>query len=266
MILIAIYLSFFIVSSIIGAVYLLLDGNKLMFQNIVSVLMFGATAAVYYLLFESKGAICRTFTQNVNIKWLVAALVLWVAALPLLNTFSVETGYNEQILMLVTDTSVWGLVNLILSMGLLTAIVEEWTFRGVLQRLCIQWTKRVWAGIIIASAVFSAIHFDMPNFFVRFLMGIILGLLYQYSGSIWTNIVFHFINNALAAVGLWIYVKTGEDPTADFVFPVYTVVLSVVAVIGFVVYGEMKSQRSVKSNYIEQEYTQTEEIISENQD
>ncbi|MBQ7984158.1 MAG: CPBP family intramembrane metalloprotease, partial [Bacteroidales bacterium] len=118
----------------------------------------------------------------------------------------------------------------------LPAILEEWFFRGVLQRLFISWTKRVWVGLILASTVFSLIHFDLPNFFARFVLGMMLGMLYLYSGNIWTNITYHFINNAAAAISMWYCARQGGGCSDGFDFPVIVSIVSALAVVACVVY------------------------------
>ena len=84
--------------------------------------------------------------------------------------------------------------------GVLPAIGEELFFRGVLQRLFIQIAKRPWVGIVITAVIFSAAHFQFLGFFPRLALGIVLGALYWYSGSLWPGITAHFINNALQVI------------------------------------------------------------------
>lgn len=78
----------------------------------------------------------------------------------------------------------------------LPAVCEELFFRGALQRILIQVTASPWAGIIITATLFSALHLQFEGFLPRVFLGIILGALYWYSGSLWTNILAHFMNNA----------------------------------------------------------------------
>jgi membrane protease YdiL (CAAX protease family) len=43
-------------------------------------------------------------------------------------------------------------------------------------------------------------------------LGIVLGLLYQYSGSLWTSIAAHFLNNAVVVTMIFIYTQRGLPP------------------------------------------------------
>jgi uncharacterized protein len=83
-------------------------------------------------------------------------------------------------------------------MALLPAIGEEMLFRGVVQRLFADWTKSVHAGIVLSAILFSAIHMQFYGFLPRMVLGMYLGYLFAWSGSLWLPIIAHFVNNAAA--------------------------------------------------------------------
>src|SRR5688572_19356474 len=93
------------------------------------------------------------------------------------------------------------LVNLVI-IAVLPAICEELCFRGALQRIMIHCTKSPWAGIIISSVLFSALHLQFQGFLPRMFLGVVLGALYWYSGSLWTSILAHFVNNGVQVVAV----------------------------------------------------------------
>ena len=86
--------------------------------------------------------------------------------------------------------------------ALLPAVCEEICFRGALQRIIIHITKNPWIGIIIASFLFSALHFQFQGFLPRMFLGMVLGALYWYSGSLWPSIIAHFVNNATQVIAV----------------------------------------------------------------
>jgi membrane protease YdiL (CAAX protease family) len=90
----------------------------------------------------------------------------------------------------------------ILIIAALPAICEELCFRGALQRILIHCTKSPWIGIIITSILFSAMHLQFQGFLPRMFLGIVLGVLYWYSGSLWTSILAHFVNNAVQVIAV----------------------------------------------------------------
>lgn len=93
------------------------------------------------------------------------------------------------------------IVNVII-MALLPAICEELCFRGALQNILINLTKNAWKGIIITAIIFSAIHFQFLGFLPRLFLGIILGAIYWYSGSLWPSILAHFVYNGVQVVAV----------------------------------------------------------------
>ncbi len=79
----------------------------------------------------------------------------------------------------------------------LPAIGEELFFRGILQKLFIQIFKSAWPGIIFTAFLFSAFHMQFMGLIPRMALGIILGCLYWYSGSLYTSMLGHFIYNTI---------------------------------------------------------------------
>jgi membrane protease YdiL (CAAX protease family) len=96
----------------------------------------------------------------------------------------------------------------VLLAGALPAIGEELFFRGILQKLFIQICKSAWPGIIITGILFSAFHMQFMGFIPRMALGIILGALYWYSGSIYTSMLGHFIFNTIGV--FLIYYKVAD--------------------------------------------------------
>lgn len=125
--------------------------------------------------------------------------------------------------------SLTDLIAMLFLIAVLPAICEEFFFRGVLQRLFIQISRRPWIGIIITAVLFSAFHGQFFGFFPRLLLGILLGAIYWYSGSIWPAVLGHFVNNAVQVI--LVYRNKNFIEQEPVIEPVY-VVLSVFAIIG----------------------------------
>lgn len=112
---------------------------------------------------------------------------------------------SEDNAQLLTDaflaTTSWSgfVVNLVM-IAVLAAVGEELIFRGLLQRFFQEWTHNAHLAVIISALIFSAFHLQFYGFFGRFVLGLILGYLFVWSGSLWVPIVVHFFNNAMAVV------------------------------------------------------------------
>ncbi|MHA4843221.1 CPBP family glutamic-type intramembrane protease [Flavitalea antarctica] len=120
------------------------------------------------------------------------------------------------------------LINVIV-IALLPAICEEMFFRGAMQRVIIQLTRNPWLGIIVTAALFSALHFQFQGFIPRMFLGVVLGALYWFSGSLWTCILAHFITNAVQVIVASYATKyISENPAV----PLYLALVSAIAVFG----------------------------------
>jgi hypothetical protein len=94
-------------------------------------------------------------------------------------------------------------VNLLM-IAVLPAIGEELFFRGVLQRLFHEWIQNIHVAIVLTSLLFSALHLQFFGFLPRFLLGMLFGYFYYWSGSLWLPILTHFVNNGMAVVVAWL--------------------------------------------------------------
>jgi membrane protease YdiL (CAAX protease family) len=122
-----------------------------------------------------------------------------------------EADYNQQVEAIIGLNNAGEYILALIIMAFLPALCEETLFRGGLQNFLTRSTKMPWLSIIIVSILFSLAHFSFYGFLSRFFLGAVLGLLYQYSGKIWLNILAHFFNNAFAITALYIYKLQGKS-------------------------------------------------------
>jgi len=87
------------------------------------------------------------------------------------------------------------LMNLVF-MALLPAIFEEFLFRGTIQQFFTKWFANKHVAIIVSAFIFSVIHLQFYGFIPRFLLGIYLGYLFVWGGSLWLPIIAHLMHNA----------------------------------------------------------------------
>jgi membrane protease YdiL (CAAX protease family) len=87
-----------------------------------------------------------------------------------------------------------------LSIAIIPALCEELVFRGVMMPLLAKMTRNIHAAIWITAVLFSLIHVQFYGFLPRMMMGALLGYLVIWSGSLWSSMLAHFINNAMAFV------------------------------------------------------------------
>jgi membrane protease YdiL (CAAX protease family) len=112
---------------------------------------------------------------------------------------------------LMKDQTPAGLIMNVFVIGFMAALSEELFFRGLVQRAMLNMSKKVHLSVWVTAVLFSAFHMQFYGFLPRVLLGAILGYIYVWSGSLWTNIIVHFLNNALILV-LTYLVSTGVLP------------------------------------------------------
>lgn len=116
-------------------------------------------------------------------------------------------------------TTFGGLIINLLLMAVLPAISEELTFRGVLMNLFKVKGKRLEVkgesvphlAIWCSAILFSAIHLQFYGFVPRMLMGALFGYMLVWTGSLWTPILMHFTNNAMAVILYFVSLRAGWD-------------------------------------------------------
>lgn len=149
-------------------------------------------------------------------------------------------------------------VNLIV-VALVPAICEEIFFRGAVQRVVINLTKSPWAGIIFTGLLFSAMHFQFLGFIPRAGLGIVLGALYWYTGSLWSAIIAHFVINAVQVLAIYFSPRyVNENPH----MPLMTAVISLIAVCVILWYIKSKSTITWSKVYDTDGLTPTNQFIA----
>jgi len=115
----------------------------------------------------------------------------------------IEANNDEVVkLLLITDHFPTLLLNIII-IGFLTAIGEEFLFRGVLHRMFEKlFRKKHWV-IWIVAVLFSAVHLEFYNFLPRLLLGAYFGYLLYYTGSIWIPVLAHLTNNTIGVLSYY---------------------------------------------------------------
>lgn len=109
-------------------------------------------------------------------------------------------GSNKQIEYMLTQKGTDQLLKNLFFIAVFAGVGEELFFRGVVQRLLIRWFNSPWAGILAAAAIFSAIHFQFDGFLPRMMLGIVLGAMYWYSGSLWVAILAHVVYDGVIVI------------------------------------------------------------------
>jgi uncharacterized protein len=254
----------FIGTSVLMAIILMLNGVPLasmqtldlnepkvlklmkLIQALSSIVIFMVPALGFgFIVFRKRPLYFLGVKRAVNPKMYLLAAFLIVAAFPTVFWLGElnqalplpkwMTGMEEQAskqmeAFLKARTTMDVIWNVIL-IALLPAVCEELCFRGALQRIVINLCRNPWAGIIVTAILFSALHLQFQGFLPRMFLGVLLGALYWYSGSLWTSIIAHFINNAVQVIAVsYAPAYVNKNPS----MPIVVAFASVVLIIGIV--------------------------------
>jgi len=108
-----------------------------------------------------------------------------------------------------------GLLLNILMIAIIPAFGEEFFFRGIIQKLFGRWFRSDHLAVVLASILFSALHFQFYGFLPRFLLGLIFGYLYLWSGNLWYPIIAHLFNNIIPVIAFYLYGEEAVEGSLD---------------------------------------------------
>ena len=113
-------------------------------------------------------------------------------------------------------------VILYMSTAIAPAFAEEFLFRGVFYTNLRPYGRT--QAVLISSLLFALMHQNIEQLFYTFVAGIAMALMYELTGSIWCSVIYHLMNNELAALfEIMIYGKVGD--AAYIAFLIWDVVI-----------------------------------------
>ena len=236
-------------------------------QGISSIFLFVVPPIVYYFITRKEHQMQDLGFRKLSPPWwliLIGAILMFIS-LPFSNLLTewnegMKLGGALQMLedmlktleqtaadlterMLDVDTIGGLLFNLVI-IALIPAVGEELTFRGVLQQGL---TRRMnpHVAIILSAAIFSFIHFQFYGFLTRMFLGMLLGYMFYITGSLWTSILMHFLNNGSAVLLYYLNNKGIINVDVDHfgaVQNVWLIIASAAVTIGLIVWSWIKAK------------------------
>lgn len=90
--------------------------------------------------------------------------------------------------------------------ALLPPVVEEMVFRGCVLRSLLEWKpQHRWWMIALSALIFAIIHLNPAQMPHAFLIGLLLGWMYERTSSIIPGVAYHWANNTAAYVMYHLY-------------------------------------------------------------
>lgn len=159
--------------------------------------------------------------RPMTLSWWAISAGAGLACLPLLGIVAVLTSKligqkeleNPQLDFLAPGGQFsWGAgLGMFALAGLLVPLAEEIFFRGVLY----PWARRalrVWPAALLVGVLFGIFHMNVVIGAAVAPLGVMAALLYEYSGSLWSAVTVHAVNNGLKILVLYALLATGLTP------------------------------------------------------
>lgn len=129
--------------------------------------------------------------QHLHLPEFLSGLEDWI--------YSSEKNAEQLVKQFLSMDSVGDLIFNLILIAFVPAICEEYLFRGALQSI---FTNRYGAhvAIFMTAVIFSAFHMQFLGFLPRFALGVLLGYLYYWSGSLVYPILMHVTNNGFVVL------------------------------------------------------------------
>ena len=266
------FLIILLISSLIGiaisfAFMFASDTGMKIAQGLSSIFMFVVPPIVYYLITRKANQMRDLGFRSLDRPWwlIITGVAVMLLSIPFTSQLTLwnenmsfgpafakleaylktleETAQAATEKMLNVST-IGGLLLNLLIIALIPAVGEEMTFRGVLQQSL---TRKMnpHAAIILSAAIFSFIHFQFYGFLPRMFLGILLGYMFYITGSLWTSILMHFVNNGSLVVLYYLNNKGIINVDVEHfgeTWSMWYFVASAVVTIGLVAWSWKKAQ------------------------
>jgi hypothetical protein len=133
---------------------------------------------------------------------------------------------------------------LILGISILAPIAEELLFRGIIQGE-LQRAMPEWAAIVIQGLIFALFHMQPVQVSYVILPGLLLGLAYAWTRSLWVPIAMHIAFNFLGSV---LPALVGEDETLGQIVAISEMAFIVIGILCLVYLYKNRRNQSVAQN------------------
>ncbi|MEY2923923.1 MAG: hypothetical protein RLZZ337_463 [Bacteroidota bacterium] len=163
-----------------------------------------------------------------------------------------DTANNKAYEAMIGERNTLSFLTSVLFMAFLPALAEELFFRGFLLNVCNGLFKSMHVAIIVTSLIFSAIHLQVLKFLPMFFLAATFAYAVYWTGSIWTSIIAHFINNLLAVVQLY-FITDGDYTKAvneSVNLPIAVTVILTLLVAAIFYYNQTYSKNKVSNFYV----------------
>ncbi len=158
-----------------------------------------------------------------------------------LNSFFCEAiGYTSSALIAdVSGYDIPGTVIFYMTTAIAPAFAEEFLFRGVVFANLRPFGK--WQAVLVSAMTFAFMHQNLAQLFYTFICGILLALMYEWTGSIWCSIIFHLFNNQISVLSQSLFYSFYSEGAslAISIWDLVIIAIGVICVVILAVYARL---------------------------
>ena len=192
--------------------------------------------------------------QNLVVCIVIALVVLFgfLGIANLIDMLVTLIGYPVVSELPLPLTNFWWLLLSIFLFAILPAIAEEVLFRGIILTGFLSLGRK--KAVLFSALLFMLIHGNIQQTFYQFLFGIILGIIFIKTASLWCVIVAHFVNNLVVILFQYftqnVPVEIAEFSVSQLVWAFVTAAISFVAI--YLLFKLLKkAKRKTKQKFVE---------------
>lgn len=149
----------------------------------------------------------------------------------MVSFFSYDDLFDSMLPVTDSETGALDTVLSFLVMALVPAFCEEFLFRGAILTNLLPFGRGT--AILVSALAFSLMHQNIGQILYAFGAGILLGWIYEKTGSIWNCVILHLMNNFFSVIETVLDERLGAwtDGAATLIFEAVFSVLGVVATV-----------------------------------
>lgn len=228
--------------------------------EVVSSLLGSFTYAVMFLI---PGFVFKLFSRNktyyplpakpilpkhpIRITFASVGIVYSLSILSsvLINFLISLTGHTIDMSAYETEINgVHSIVLLFISTAIVPALVEEYLFRGVMLKNLLPYGKT--AAVVVSALLFSLMHQNFLQFLYAFGAGIVLGVVFLKTGSIWCGVLIHFVNNFLSVLNEALSYYLSEDAANIADYLIMTIVIFIGLISLVLIIKDSKKEKTLR--------------------
>ena len=184
--------------------------------------------ALYLAVFMCPVPIMRAFLRGAKLPWqpmraaepvsrclplIVLGGITMILAQSYINAglvsiFDLNSGIESVLPSTGGSMSNLDLVLSFIVLAVVPAFCEAFLFRGAILTILLPFGRGT--AVLVSALAFGLMHQNLAQFLYAFCAGILLGVIYEKTGSIWNGVVLHLLNNASSLLSTVLLQRLGE--------------------------------------------------------